>query len=66
MPNNKFHSNHKKKTAKKSPNHALKIVIFENSLAANASDSDIKRASFLFNNLQKKIIKTKIARINLN
>ncbi|MBU1087237.1 MAG: hypothetical protein KKD05_06940 [Candidatus Omnitrophica bacterium] len=71
MPDNKFHSNHKKKklinpVAKKNPAHALKLIIFENSLASHAKDTDIKRASFLFNNLQRKIIKTKIAKINLN
>ncbi len=71
MSNNKFHSSHKKKKLLNSPDktnpaHCLKLVVFENSMAANPTDADIKRASFLFNNLQKKVIKTKIARIHLN
>lgn len=73
MPNNNSqpdHKNHKKKSqksdSKKNPANALKVVIFENYIAAHASDADIKRASFLFNNLQRKILKTKISRIHLN
>lgn len=73
MPNNNSRpdqKNHKKKSlrsdSKKNSANALKVVIFENSIAAHASDADIKRASFLFNNIQRKILKTKIARIHLN
>ncbi|MFH1063298.1 MAG: hypothetical protein V1747_10530 [Candidatus Omnitrophota bacterium] len=73
MPNSNsqpYHKNYKKKLhksgVKKSHATALKVVIFENSIAAHVSDADIKRASFLFNNIQRKIIKTKIARIHLN
>jgi hypothetical protein len=64
------HKNHKKKLHrsdyKKNFANTLKVVIFENSIAAHASDADMKRASFLFNTVQRKIIKTKITRIHLN
>jgi len=71
MSNNKFHYDSKKKKntkrlSKQNPAHSLKLVAFENSMAANPTDADIKRASFLFNNLQGKVIKTKITRIHLN
>jgi hypothetical protein len=69
MPNNKSqpnHKNHKKKLDKRTAATTIKVVIFENSIAANASAADIKRASYLFNNIQRKIIKSRISPIHLN
>lgn len=67
------HKNHKKKftkstynSKKKYPASSLKLVIFENSIASQSSDADIKRAAYLFNNIQRQIIKTRISRIHLN
>ena len=81
MPNSNSNSNHKnnknsprkkynavsKNTNRKGCNaNQQKVIAFENSIACQASQSDINRASYLFNSLQRQIIKTRIAQINLN
>ncbi len=70
QPNNK---NHKKKLNKNSsaakkrcPANVHKLVVFENAIASQSNATDIKRASYLFNNIQRQIIKTRISRIHLN
>jgi hypothetical protein len=78
MPDKNSQSNHKnrkqrhsksvsKNAASKKNQAAInKLVAFENSVAGKSDQADLKRASFLFNNLQRQIIKTRIARIHLN
>ncbi len=78
MPNKKNHSDdiNKLKTNEISPNLSnkkcnmrntnIKLVCFENSLAAKAKEEDIIRACSLYNKTQEKIIKLKIAQIYFN
>lgn len=44
----------------------LKLICFENSMAAKASEEDIIRACSIYNKTQKKIITLKIAQIYFN
>ena len=44
----------------------IKLIRFENSLAARVKEEDIVRACSLFNRTQEKIIRLKIAKIHFN
>ena len=78
MPNKKNHSNDINKikstgisrnsSNKKCPTHNAntKLVCFENSLAAKATEEDIIQACSLYNKTQEKVIKLKIAQIYFN
>lgn len=47
-------------------NADLRLICFENSMAAKAQDEDIIRACSIYNKTQEKIIKLKIAQIYFN